>query len=421
MTRFTQLEQWLAWQASLNPREIDLGLDRLRRISGVPKPSCQVITVAGTNGKGSSVAFLVSMLEHAGYRVGAYTSPHLMRYNERIRIDGASVSDAVLCEAFHWVDRTRGEIPLTFFEFGTLAALRVFDIRTPDVVVLEVGLGGRLDAVNLVDADVALITQIGLDHTEWLGPDRDAIGREKAGILRTHRPAVIGDPDPPGSVLQVAEAVDARVYSAGQDFGYRAGASDWTWWGPGENGLRLPMPALAGAHQLANAAAALMALRLTALAVQPGPGEIARALTDIQLPGRYQRIAGAVEHLLDVTHNADGARALAQQLEHDPVPGRTIAVAGLLRDKCAHAVFTAIWSQVDRWHLAPTVGERGQPAEALVQAMPDPGRAKLHASAEEALEDADQTAKPGDRVLVLGSFQMVECALRRYASRLDCD
>lgn len=419
LPRFERLQQWLEWQAGLNPSEIDLGLERLRRIATRPRPTGTVITVAGTNGKGSSVALLVSILEAAGYRVGAYTSPHLIRYNERIRIDGAPVSDAALCEAFDWVDRARGDIPLTFFEFGTLAAFRLFDLRAPEVLVLEVGLGGRLDAVNLIDPHVALITHIGIDHVDWLGPDRETIGLEKAGILRPGRPAVLGDPDPPAAVLHTARDLDVALYRAGRDFGFARRDANWLWWGPDGERLILPCPALAGDHQLENAAAVLTALRHAPLDRQPDNDTIASGLRRATLAGRFQRLAGAVEHVLDVAHNVDGARVLARQLQLDPPGGRTIAVAGLLRDKQAAGVFDVLWPQVDEWHLAPTEGARGQSAELLKGLAPDPERVRSHGSIDAALMEADDRAEAGDRVLIFGSFQLIGHAMRRYSAFTD--
>ena len=263
--RFSSLEQWLQWQETLHPVSIDLGLERVARVADrlqCRSPACIVVSVAGTNGKGSSVAMLEAILLRTGYRVGCYTSPHLFRYNERLRLQGEEIADAALCEAFARVDQARGADTLTYFEFGTLAALDIMARETLDIAVLEVGLGGRLDAVNVVDADVALITSIGIDHSEWLGMDRESIAREKAGIMRASRPVICGDTDPPDSLLAGARRLGAPCRVRGADFRITEAGRGWHWQGEHSSYRDLPRPALAGPHQLANAASVLMVLEM---------------------------------------------------------------------------------------------------------------------------------------------------------------
>lgn len=311
--RFATLAEWLKWQQQLHPSEIELGLERLRAVSGtmgLSRPAPLVITVAGTNGKGSSVAMLEAILSSAGHRVGSYTSPHLSRYNERIKICGQPVDDQLLCCAFSCIDWARNSISLTFFEFGTLAALWIFERYDLDVVILEVGLGGRLDAVNLIDADAVLITSIGIDHSEWLGDDRETIGLEKAGVLRPRQGAIVADPAPPRSILRQARSVGARPYTRGTDFDLRSGKDSWSWWSCSEHIDKLPMPALRGRHQLDNAAGALAMLRLGGLPLEVPEHAIHEGLAATKLPGRFNVIPGVVERIYDVAHNSDGASTL---------------------------------------------------------------------------------------------------------------
>lgn len=414
--RFSTLDDWLAWQEKLHHSAIDLGLDRVRRVfhaAGYGEPPFIVITVAGTNGKGSSVAFLESILLAAGYRVGAYTSPHLVRYNERIRVNGREADDARIVAAFERIDRARGNISLTYFEFGTLAALDVFYDAGLDVVLLEVGMGGRLDAVNILDADVALITSIGVDHTEWLGSDREAIGREKAGILRPGRPAVCADPDPPGTLLQEAARRGAQLYRAGKDYGYEGGGAEWRWWGPETRLHALPLPALPGRVQLVNAAAVLMVMECLRDRLPVSRGAVRRGLLDVSLPGRFQMIPGDVEWILDVAHNPDAACALAGNLAARPVQGRTLAVLGMLADKDVEGLARSLKPHVDGWYAGGLACPRGLSGGALAARLRggDAFPVSVHASVAEACRAARSDAKPGDRVVVCGSFHTVAEAM----------
>lgn len=382
---------------------------------GLTDFGCPVITVGGTNGKGSSVAYLESMLLAQPYRVCTYTSPHLLRYNERIRVNGHAVADEPLCAAFEAIERVRGDVSLTYFEFGTLAALWLFRAERPDVIILEVGLGGRLDAVNLVDADVALIVSIGIDHTDWLGPDRESIGREKAGIFREGRPAVCGDPAPPASILQHAEALGLRLDCIGRDF--RAERSpdtnEWNWAGRDERLDRLPLPGLVGQAQLNNAASSIAALRRLSGRLPVSPDAIREGLVKAFLPGRFQVLPGQIPVILDVAHNAEACAALADNLSAQPCTGRTLAVFGMLRDKPAREVARVMDAHVHAWYLAELeCAGRGQSAESLAQRMGKLQAAvTCHPDVAAAFTAARRQAVTGDRIVVFGSFHTVEAVL----------
>lgn len=417
VSRFANLAQWLAWQEGLHPRAIDLGLDRLSavldRLGLKRPPSYQVITVAGTNGKGSCVALLEAILRAGGYRVGAYTSPHLIRYNERIRIEGAEVDDNALCDAFARIDAARGDISLTYFEFGTLAALDLFERAGVEVAVLEVGLGGRLDAVNVLDADGALVTMIDIDHCEWLGPDRESIGREKAGIFRRGRPAVCGDRSPPRSLLDHAAALEAPLYLLGRDYDFQRRADNWCWW-HGMDRLDLPLPSLAGSHQTDNAAAVLMLLRRLADALPLTLGAIDAGLSQARIAGRFQVIPGAIEWILDVTHNPHGAANLARCLWERPCAGRTHAVVGILKDKDAIGIARALANSVDHWYAATLLPPRGRTGDDLVEVLREAdvaGTISHFDSVTAACRAAAREAQAGDRIVVFGSFHTVGEAL----------
>ncbi|MFN2308423.1 MAG: bifunctional tetrahydrofolate synthase/dihydrofolate synthase [Gammaproteobacteria bacterium] len=409
--RFQTLDAWLAWQETLHPKPVDLGLARVAAVAarlGLLAPAATVITVAGTNGKGSSVALLEAILAAAGRRVGAYTSPHLWRYNERIRLDRRPVDDAALIAAFARIDAARGDISLSYFEFGTLAALDIFARADLDVAVLEVGLGGRLDAVNILDADCALVTGIGIDHVDWLGPDREAIGREKAGIFRPGRPAICADPQPPASVREAARALAADLYVLGEHFGHRSSSAGWDWWGPDAGLADLPRPALPGAFQLDNAAGVLMALHSLGARLPLTREAIAAGLRGVRLAGRFSVIPGTVERIFDVAHNPHAAAALAATLAARPCPGRSLAVCALLADKDAAGVAAALASQVDVWYLAGLDGERAQSADALAQRMGlPPGHVRRHPDPSAAYAAACADARSGDRIVVFGSFRVI--------------
>lgn len=417
MPRFSTLTDWLAWQETLHPRKIDLGLERVARVAGrmqLLTPGHGVISVAGTNGKGSSVAMLESILSSAGYRVACYTSPHLLRYNERIRIAGEAVDDAALCAAFESVDQARGDTSLSYFEFGTLAAFSLFSQARLDIAILEVGMGGRLDAVNILDADAALVTSIDIDHSAWLGKDREAIGREKAGIFRAGRPAVCSDPEPPASVHRQAQAVSARWYAPGCGFDWTTAEPRWNWQSPGKVYRDLPLPALPGKHQLQNAAGVLMVLEVLATRFPLPRPAIERGLLTVTLAGRCQLIPGAVETLLDVAHNPGSAEKLVQLLRQRDVRGRTRMVLGMLADKDVAAFTAILHPEVDDWYLATLPGDRGLTAEQLQQFISgEVSRAPVRRFQDvaTACTRAHADAKDGDRVVVCGSFVTVAEAL----------
>ncbi|WP_428849110.1 bifunctional tetrahydrofolate synthase/dihydrofolate synthase [Xanthomonas arboricola] len=414
------LTDWLAYIEQQHPSSIAMGLERVREVAArlqIEAPARHVIVVGGTNGKGSTVAFVEAIGRAAGWKMGAYTSPHLLRYNERVRIDGVDASDAALVAAFAAVETARGTTPLTYFEYGTLAALWLFQRSELDLAVLEIGLGGRLDAVNLIDSDVAVITTVDIDHTDWLGEDREAIGAEKAGIIRAWKPVVLGEIDPPSSVLRRAYQLGANAIRAGSDYFFEPiDAQHWRWRDVAVR-LELPMPALQGPVQLANAAAAIAALQ--ALPVDLPHTAWAQGIADAQVAGRLQRsdVAG-VEVLLDVGHNPQAARALAQALGAQPIAGSTHAIYAALADKDVSAVVEAVAAQVDQWALAGLEGTRGQSAQALRQRLQGTvaAQAPCHATVAGAVHAVLAMANPGDRVLVFGSFHTVADAMNALRS-----
>jgi dihydrofolate synthase / folylpolyglutamate synthase len=395
------LAGWLQFIERQHPQPIALGLERVTQILKQMKIKldCPVISVAGTNGKGSTCAMLESILRAAGYRTALYTSPHLVRYNERVRIAGAEVSDAHLADGFAAVEAARGATALTYFEFGTLAALHLFSGSSPDAVVLEVGLGGRLDAVNVIDADCAVLTSVGIDHVEFLGADREAIGREKAGIFRAGRPAVVAEPDPPQSVL---DAPGVKLF-LGKDFGYSAEKEQWSYWGPGGRRGGLAHPALRGKLQLRNAAAAMCALDSLHEKLPVGMNEVRRGLAEVSLAGRFQVLPGRPRVILDVAHNPQAAKALAANLADAGFSPETIAVCGMLRDKDIAGVLRELAPRVTRWHLATLHGPRGAEASQLMKLLPGKD-VQIHASPAEAFEAAQKRAGQDDKIVVFGSF-----------------
>ena len=421
MSSRATLAGWLAYLETLHPQAIAMGLARVRAVYDrlglafdVP-----IVIVGGTNGKGSTCAFLESILAAAGYRVGLYTSPHLLRYNERVRVDRVAATDAELLAAFERVEAARvaamPATPLTYFEFGTLAALVCFAAATVDVLVLEVGLGGRLDAVNLLDADVAVITTVDLDHQDYLGHTRDAIGLEKAGIFRTGRPAVCGDVDPPATLVAEAARLRAPLHRLGEAFAYRDEGRQWRYRGPGGERFGLPFPALRGRYQLANAATALAALDLLRGRLPVDAGAVRTGLLAVEVPGRFQVLPGRPTIVLDVAHNPHAARALAATLGEMGFHPRTLAVFGMLRDKDIAAVIEAVRGRVDHWHVATLPGPRGARADriaGLLQAAGvAPGAIASHDAVVEALAAARGEATEADRIVVFGSFLTVSAAL----------
>ncbi|RFF45934.1 bifunctional tetrahydrofolate synthase/dihydrofolate synthase [Xanthomonas campestris] len=420
MTTPNTLSDWLAYIEQQHPSAIAMGLERVREVAArlqIAAPATHVIVVGGTNGKGSTVAFIEAIGRAAGWKVGTYTSPHLLRYNERVRIDGVEASDAQLVAAFVAVEAARGDTALTYFEFGTLAALWLLQQSALELAVLEIGLGGRLDAVNIIDADVAVITTVDIDHTDWLGEDREAIGAEKAGIIRGWKPVVLGEIDPPSSVLRRAYQLGANAIRAGSDYFHEPiDAQHWRWRDVAQT-LELPMPALQAPVQLANAAAAIAALQ--ALPVEVPATAWAQGVADAQLPGRLQRVArDGVELMLDVGHNPQAARALAQALGTATPAGTTVALYAALADKDVRGVVEALTGCVDQWALAGLEGARGQSAEALRARLQGTAAAQAacHGDVAGALHAVLAEAQPGDRVLVFGSFHTVADALQALHS-----
>lgn len=418
------LGDWLAHLESLHPRGqagIELGLARVREVAQRlgQRQACPVITVGGTNGKGSTCALLERILLAAGYRVGLYTSPHLLDYNERVRVAGVSVADAALCAAFAAVEQARGDVALTYFEFGTLAAWEVFSAAGLDAIILEVGLGGRLDATNVYDADCAVVATVGLDHMEYLGTTREAIGREKAGICRPGRPLICGDADPPRSLVETCGLAGADLWQLGKDFGFlrqEDGLQQWQYWGRDGRQLGgLAYPALRGAFQLRNASCALAALDTLRDRLPVAAQDIRRGLAEVAVAGRCQVLPGRPQVVLDVAHNPQAAAALADSLGDMGFARTTWAVFGMMADKDIAGVVEALRSRVDRWLVCDLPGPRAAPAARLaeiVRKVGAGGTAECFASPAEALARAQENASGDDRILAFGSFLTVADVMR---------
>jgi dihydrofolate synthase/folylpolyglutamate synthase len=411
------LADWLIYQQELHPNSIDLGLERVRAVAerlGLLPLAGRTAIIGGTNGKGSTATLLAALGRAHGERVGLFTSPHLLRYQERISVDGVEAGDAQLVAAFERIEAARGGISLTYFEFNTLAALELFRAAQVGLSILEVGLGGRLDATNVVDADVAVLCSVGFDHRDWLGETLEAIGAEKAGIFRHGGPAILGTTQMPASVYSALAALQCKVATAERDFHWQVSA-DGSWdYRQGEvELLRLPAPALAGEIQYRNAATALAAMGLLRAPAALEPAAVAAALCRVRLPGRLQRVAGSVEWVLDVAHNEPAAAVLAHELRAFGCRGRTLAVFGMLADKDVAAVAAQLDPQVDHWLLCTPQGPRALEAARLAERMASPhGEVEICGAVESACLRATQLAVPGDRILVCGSFHTVGPALQ---------
>ena len=418
------LSAWLDRQETVHVRSIDLGLERVSAVAReleLTQPAYRVMTVAGTNGKGSTVACLEALLRAHGYRTGSLTSPHLLRYNERVRFDGREATDEELVRAFDRIEAARGATTLTFFEYNTLAALAIFAERRVDVGVLEVGLGGRLDAVNIVDADVAVLCSVGFDHRDWLGDTLDAIGAEKAGIFRSGRPAVLGTPQMPASVFAAAERLGAPLVTAERDFSWSTAEGRWSYRGLRASFDDLPPPALAGDIQYRNAATALAAYESLSGLRPLDRGRVAEALRAVHLLGRFQtvrlpapgpNVAQTVEWILDVSHNQPAAQVLVENLRASRPAGRTYAVCSILRDKDVEAIGRAVAPMIDEWIVCGAPGARGSTVQELAARLAGAVSApRLAGSVEEGLSLARSLAAAGDRVVVFGSFTAVTSAL----------
>jgi dihydrofolate synthase/folylpolyglutamate synthase len=417
--RFTSLPQWLSWQETLHYTEIDPGLERIgqvwQQMGGNSRLPFTVVTVAGTNGKGSTVATLAAILIAAGFRVGTYTSPHILRYNERICIDQKPSDDQSICEAFERIDTARLDISLTYFEYATLAAADIFCRNNVDIVVFEVGMGGRLDAVNLFDADIAVITPIGLDHTQWLGDTREKIGHEKAGILRQNHPVVCAESTVPNSVVEKANQLNCPTFISGHDFHYGWTEIDWHWQYKNITYSHLPLPALKGDYQIQNSAAVLqVCLLLTRMGHSISEQAIRTGLQTIRLSGRFQSIPGDVQHVLDVTHNEHGAQNLVKLLANN-TKGRLFAILAMLADKECERVVALMNDVVDGWAFSGLNTERGQSGKALltrVRPYISNTPAEAYHTVAEAHEALMNKAQAGDTILIFGSFQTVEAAIK---------
>ena len=426
--RFDSLDAWLAWQEQLNPAEIELGLDRVRLVLqrlALTSPDFAVITIAGTNGKGSSAAMLQSIYRAAGYQVGAYTSPHLQRYNERITLNGVEADDALLCDAFEQIEVARcaegDEVPLTYFEFGTLAAIVIFQQAGVDIGVLEVGLGGRLDAVNVIEPDVSLVTMVDVDHQSWLGNDRETIAREKAGIYRANRPAICAEPSPARSLLAHAAEIGAQYYGLNEQFSYAindaAADGSWHWQCDAKQYQQLPALGLRGAFQLQNAAGVLMVVTLLQSRFPVEQRAVEVGLAQVTVAGRMQRMVlddrADLECLLDVAHNPSSALVLCETLLAQPCAGKTHAVVAMLSDKDIGAVIEVMARAVDCWYAASldaSICPRGAQADKIIATLSVPDASLTPLSFEGvagAITAALSKMDDGDRLVIFGSFYTV--------------
>ncbi|MDM8350123.1 bifunctional tetrahydrofolate synthase/dihydrofolate synthase [Pseudomonas sp. sp1636] len=413
------LADWLAYLEQLHPSAIDMGLERSAAVAqrlGLSRPAPRVITVTGTNGKGSTCAFLAALLQEQGLKVGVYSSPHLLRYNERVQIAGVEASDAALCQAFAAVEAARGEISLTYFEMGTLAAFWLFQRAALDAVVLEVGLGGRLDAVNLIDADLALVTSIGIDHAEWLGDNRESVAFEKAGIFRPGKPALCADLDPPQTLLEQVALLDAPFFLRGRDYDLSIEGLGWSWFGLNGKGEALRLEHLPLLDlPMENAALALQAYALLDLPWQAE--QIAKALSRTRVTGRLDRRrlnwqGKPLTLLLDVGHNPHAAEYLAQRLSGTPPIGKRVAVFGLLADKDLAGVVAPLLAEVVDWAVAPLPTSRTRPAGELQAYLHNRGaQVTAYADVQAALQAQCTRASAGDEILLFGSFYCVAEAL----------
>ena len=420
------LDDWLAHCERLHPVAIDMGLARVQTVADrlAIKFEGPVITVAGTNGKGSTCAMLEAILSEAGYRTGVYTSPHLVHFEERCRVAGEIVEPEVLVPHFERVDQARADVSLSYFEFTTLAILSLLADKQLDVIILEVGLGGRLDAVNIIDPDCAIVTSVDLDHMAYLGNDRETIGREKAGIFRTGRPAIVSDPVPPQSVLDRAIAIGADLWRMGHDFNYAGDKQQWSWSGRGRRYSGLAYPALRGANQLMNASGALAALESLRSRIPVTAQAVRNGLAMVSLPGRFQIVPGQPALVLDVAHNAHAVAVLAENLDAMGFYPCTHLVMGAMADKDVAPMLARIAPLADAWYFTDLPTPRAASAEALKSAWgtlslrPD-ARVSCHANPQAALEAAVAAANPADRIVVFGSFYTVGGILVGGIPRLD--
>ena len=420
------LQEWLDWCEQLHPVAIDMGLDRVKTVAdrmGL-RFDCPVITVAGTNGKGSTCAMLEAVLLQAGYRTGVYTSPHLVRFEERCRVHGESASAETFAEAFAAVEAVRGDVSLTYFEFSTLAILHLMARSNLDVAILEVGLGGRLDAVNIIDADCAVITSIDIDHTAILGKDRESIGFEKAGIMRAGRPVIVSDPVPPQSVIDHANAIGAQLWQFGRDFNFSGDKQQWAWAGRDRRYSGMAYPALRGANQLINASGVLAALEALRQQIPVTAQAVRNGLAMVELPGRFQIVPGQPVLVLDVAHNPHSVAALAVNLDAMGFYPTTHAVLGAMSDKDLLPMLQRVNPMVDRWYFTDLPLPRAAKAADLQQMWQAQNTrsdtaSSIHATPMLALQAAMDASDPADRIVVFGSFYTVGGVLKDGIPRLQ--
>jgi dihydrofolate synthase/folylpolyglutamate synthase len=423
MMSFDSLKGWLDWQESLHPLAIDLGLERAAQVFHALNPHClkpPTITVAGTNGKGSCIAFLEAIYSAQDYRVGAYSSPHILKYNERIKIGGKPVSDELICEAFARIESIRGNTSLSYFEFGTLAALDIFCRSGLDVQLLEVGLGGRLDAVNIVNPDVSLISSIGIDHVDWLGATREAIGQEKAGIFRTHTPAIIGDCEPPNSLLQSATDKDALLYCINKDFGFKKQITTWDWFAGDRHIDHIPEPGLKGEHQYRNASAAILAVEVLAKSLPVSDRSIRTGVKNCHLLGRFQLINDKIPVLLDVGHNPEAVKTLVDYLA-TAFPGKRIhAIFSMMKDKDIAGVLEIMNPVVYDWFFAPLANPRAVTETIMREIFSQSSVTRVSfgfTGFAQAYDAAKSQSLENDLLLVFGSFFLVSDCLNEFEKR----
>lgn len=420
MVHFDKLEDWLRWQENSHHLAIDLGLERVEKVYRALNPPARrplTITVGGTNGKGSCVAYLETIYRTAGYRVGAYTSPHIVTYNERIKIDGKPVNDKLICRAFERIEQVRNGVSLSYFEFGTLAALIIFLDADLDIQILEVGLGGRLDAVNIVNPDAAIISSIAIDHVAWLGDTRAAIGYEKAGIFRADTPAIVGDPDPPDSLRQVAEEKSAQYHTIGQDFDYIKSSNTWQWCSKNKKIEHLPQPALKGEHQFRNASSVIMAVNLLQDKLPVNEDSIRRSLMEVDLPGRFQLINGDIQVLLDVGHNPEAVGTLVEYLTQNFPKRRIHAIFSMMRDKDIAEVIKIMNPIVHDWFFSPLINVRAASEELMQDIFSAQGIANVtfgFTGFKDAFAAAKKHTVRGDLLLIFGSFFLVSEYLTEF-------
>lgn len=422
--RHATLEAWLSWMEKLHPKKWDLGLERVAAVAeqlDLLNAGRTLFLVAGTNGKGSAVAFIEAIARNSGFSTGTATSPHIEKFNERIAVNGIAVADEVICDSFARIDQARGEISLTYFEFGTLAALDIFKDLDLDVLVLEVGLGGRLDAMNIVEPDVSVVTGIDLDHQDWLGEDRELIGREKAGIFRPSSPAVVGDLNMPHSVAHHAASIGAELVARDKQFGCHRSLGSWDFWGVGRDSSKVMLTDLPYPHlHLDNAIVAIEAWIQSGLPLDADC--IRKSLISTRLRGRFQVVTGDIPVILDVAHNPQAATYLVKRLADAQIEGSTHGIVAMYADKDCEGVLSIMDTVIDRWYLAGMAEDRGESADRLKDRLSAENRSgiKTYDRVDTAYRDAMRNASKGDRVVVSGSFPAVAGVLKVLALDDGC-